>query len=106
MNIKKLLEVPFWPSSLTPNKPYTRLHDDHDGTHQGRIGVIFDQMGDAYIFSDHQPFLRFRTWGGGGNSLRVRNALVILAEAIRLDNEDKPDPPSVSVPTTLEEKKI
>lgn len=34
--------------------------------------------------------LRFRTFGGGGLSPRTRNALMILAEAIRRDKEERP----------------
>lgn len=36
------------------------------------------------------PFA-FRTAGGGGRSLRTRNALMLLAEAIRLDNLERPE---------------
>lgn len=90
--IKKLLESSFWPEMLETNKCYSRLHDDHDGTNTGHINVTIDTMGDVYLSIDPpNPFgygsLRFRTWGGGGVSLRTRNALLILAEAIRLDNE-------------------
>jgi len=34
--------------------------------------------------------LRFRNTFGGGNSERVRIALMILALAIKLDNEERP----------------
>lgn len=87
---KKLLEASFWPDALRAETGYRRLHDDHDGTYQGWLGVYFDRMGDAYLSIDGSPALRFRTWGGGGMSERTRNALVLLAEAIRMDNEDRP----------------
>lgn len=34
--------------------------------------------------------LMFRSYDGGGKSQRVRNALMILALAIKLDNEEYP----------------
>lgn len=88
--IKKLLEDSFWPESLSPDVSYQRIHDDHDGTFTGTLSVFIDRMGDVYLTVDRAfEALRFRTMGGGGHSLRVRNALVVLAEAIRLDNEER-----------------
>lgn len=87
---KRVLEYPFWIQGLG-HEQYSRLQDDHDGTGRGRIQVSFDQMGDAWFSTDLSPRgLRFRTHGGGGMSLRVRAALMILAYAIKLDNEDRP----------------
>jgi hypothetical protein len=89
--IRKFLEEPFWPPSLQAMVNYQRLHDDHDGTYEGHLWVMFDQMGDGYLMVDQAcKSLRFRTFCGGGQSLRVRNALLMLAEAIRLDNEERP----------------
>ena len=92
---KRVLENPFWIPTLEPDKVFSRLHDDHDGTREGTINVFFDRMGDAYVSiegrdSRSNGLLRFRTVGGGGLSERTRNALMILAEAIRLDNKDCP----------------
>ncbi len=89
---RRVLNSPFWIPELHTNTVYSRLHDDHDGTRKGVISVQFDQQGDAWLSTDmHRgPPLRFRMEGGGGLSLRVRNALMILAEAIRLDNLDRP----------------
>ncbi len=88
MDIEKLFDENFeWPNNLKTGL-YERLHDDHDGTGQGHLSVSISPDGDAWIKTNgtiHQ-YLRFRTHGGGGGSLRVRNALIILAEAIRLDN--------------------
>lgn len=91
--IKKLLESPFWLPSLNDDTlPQRRAHDDTDGEPLQNIIVSFDKMGDAYIGLEFEklyvPWLRFRTYGGGGLSQRTRNALIILAEAMRLDNED------------------
>lgn len=89
--VKTLLETPYWLATLTADTNYERTHDDHDGTFEGNVAVFFDQMGDGFLVVDKaHKYLRFRTWGGGGMSLRVRNALMILAEAIRLDNEEIP----------------
>ena len=92
-NIREILERPFWIPEVKTNTEYVRLHDDHDGTKEGCIILQFDEAGDAFVYTDvHQhPTLRFRTLNGGGSSLRVRNALIILAEAIRLDNRDHPN---------------
>jgi hypothetical protein len=89
--IHALLEKPFWISTLETMKGYSRLHDDHDGTYRGSIYVQFGRDGDAHILSDSEAGLRFRMPEiGGGMSPRVRNALMILAEAIRLDNQERP----------------
>ncbi|MES2315021.1 MAG: hypothetical protein V4524_03765 [Patescibacteria group bacterium] len=97
---KRIINANFWIPQLNSDTSYARIHDDHDGTNEGTLAVYFDSMGDAFVsiqsrdrgpgrqqFSD---MLRFRTFGGGGMSLRTRNALMILAEAIRLDNEERP----------------
>jgi hypothetical protein len=75
---------------LVCNEPYSRLHDDHDGEFTGKISVVFSPDSDAWVYIDKRDGLRFRTYSGGGASLRVRNALIILALAIKLDNEEHP----------------
>jgi hypothetical protein len=89
-DIKRILETPFWLSSLESDRQYSRIHDDCDGDPFQQLTVGILQNGDVFITSNFRDCLRFRTWGGGGMSLRVRNALLILAEAIRLDNLEKP----------------
>ena len=49
----------------------------------------FLTLPDAWYEPPNQPPLRFRT-GFGGMSPRARNALILVAEAIRLDNEQSP----------------
>ena len=85
----KILETPFWPDGLEPMKRYFRTQDDCDGDLKEGVAVIFSEDGDAWIETIRRPMntCRFRTYQGGGNSLRVRNALLILAYAIKLDNE-------------------
>ena len=95
--IKEILETPFYPESLKTSHAYTRLHDDHDGTYKGWLSVIIAPDGDCWVetLSNENAPLRFRTYFGGGMSLRTRNALLLLAEAIRLDNKENP----ISIPS-------
>jgi hypothetical protein len=93
LSIDRLLENDFWIPSLATNELYTRLHDDRDGEsgekHQLRVYVAPDA--DLHVFiADSMESLRFRNYFGGGKSLRVRNALMLLAEAIRRDNAERP----------------
>lgn len=93
--IHKLLNAPFWPETLETGKCYQRFEDDSPN---GYISVVFGGDGDGHLMviaeqdpNDHKLSMRFRMpLQGGGQSPRVRNALLILAEAIRLDNEDHP----------------
>lgn len=89
--IKTLLEEPFWPETLKAGESYFRTHDDCDGDLGQGISVSVDPQGDVWVnTTTRRSYCRFRTFFGGGMSLRVRNALLILAEAIRLDNEERP----------------
>jgi hypothetical protein len=89
---RRVLENPFWIPELNSDETYERLHDDHDGSFNGRLEVCFNKVADAYVATSIHPdsMLRFRTWGGGGMSPRTRNALMVLAWAIKLDNDEKP----------------
>lgn len=90
---ERVLNNPFWIPEIETNKLYARLHDDHDGTRKGSIGINFSIDGDAWVNIDPSETigsLRFRTFYGGGQSPRVRNALMMLALAIKLDNEENP----------------
>lgn len=93
--VQALLETPFWLPTLTTMNTYARLHDDHDGTKEGVLNVVFSPDGDAHVWiagidGRVSQSLRFRNYGGGGVSLRTRNALLVLAEAMRLDSEEYP----------------
>lgn len=90
---------------------YTRRHDDTDGRrdHEQDLSVIIGPDSDAYISSGSLANLRFRAYLGGGGSLRVRRGLLVLAEAIRRDNADRPQAPASAVgghiePTVLDER--
>lgn len=100
--IKQLLESSWALTSIDPEGPsirqFERIHDDHDGTFQGSIGVTRAVDGDMYVWTETSPqilsnWLRFRSGTGGGRSLRTHNALRILAEAIRLDALEDPHTP-------------
>ena len=89
----RVLNNPFWINGLEAGEVYRRLHDDHDGTFTGILNVLIGPDGDCHTWTDVQPgqSLRFRVpILGGGMSPRVRNALMILAFAIKLDNDDYP----------------
>jgi hypothetical protein len=90
--IRALLEAAFWPKDLAADVLYERYEDD---SRLGRLGVAFSRDGDAHAIPEPDPkeqrlVFRFRTYGGGGQSMRVRTALTILAVAIKLDNEERP----------------
>ncbi len=89
--LNTLLEKAYWPSTLAPRVAYMRRHDDTDGKTDASqdLCVVFGPDGDAWVNVGIDS-LRFRTWAGGGMSLRTRNALLVLAEAIRRDNEERP----------------
>lgn len=87
-----LLEGAYWPSSLATQTCYWRRQDDTDGDTGSKqnLSLAFGNDGDAWVILPGFTSLRFRTFFGGGSSLRTRNALLVLAEAIRRDNESQP----------------
>lgn len=91
--VHELLDNPFWLPTITPYEPYARTHDDCEGDRDQRLVVTFSEDADAWVSVEGNPTgsLRFRVpMIGGGLSGRTRSALMILAEAIRLDNEERP----------------
>lgn len=88
--LNTLLERAYWVPTLKADQHYSRLQDDTDGSTAAEhdLTVFIDFQGDVWV--NRHGDLRFRTLAGGGSSLRVRNALVVLAEAIRRDNEERP----------------
>ncbi len=94
--ITALLERSWWPKHLETLTTYatSRYEDD---SHTGMLCVTMSPDSDAWIEVVSVPdrdelklSMRFRTYFGGGQSHRVRNALLILAEAMRRDNEERP----------------
>jgi hypothetical protein len=94
-DVRRVLENQFWIPELGAEVIYSRIEDDCDGDFTKKLAVEFNCVGDVLINTgDRCPPLRFRMPGmlGGGRSPRTRNALMILALAMKLDNEEKPDP--------------
>lgn len=88
--LREWLEAPTWPEGLEAREGYARREDDSDGS----LRVVIDDDGDAWIsVLGVRPGhgLRFRTLAGGGSSRRTRAALLLLAKAIQLDNEERPN---------------
>lgn len=91
--LNTLLEKAYWPETIRMGT-YTRRHDDTDGERGADqdLTVMISADGDAWVAAAAAGFLtlRFRNLAGGGQSHRVHRALLILAEAIRRDNEEHP----------------
>ena len=86
---RQVLEEPFWISELKTDLWYERLHDDDDGTKEGKVLVMFIENGDGFITTDKHrgPSLRFRTMGGAATAcVRSPNALALAIA----DNETRP----------------
>jgi hypothetical protein len=84
--IFNFLENPVWPKSLKTDVVYDRQHDDTDGGDKWYLMIQFSNDGDAWVSIDNQKPIRFRNYFGGGRSLKTYAALLVLAEAIRQDN--------------------
>jgi hypothetical protein len=79
-------------SEVNPKETQARFGDDQ---RHGAITVLFGGDSDAWLNIKSDPdelgtAQRFRTYAGGGRSLRVRKALFLLALAIKADNEEFP----------------
>lgn len=98
--VDALLEHYFWLQNLKTGVGYRRRGDDTDGENNTITVIIGDRVrqGDVWIdvLSHIEPSSLsldhcFREpFNGGGQSQRTRNALLILARAIQLDNEISP----------------
>lgn len=101
--VHAILDSDFWLSSLETMGFYSRFEEGkaerlEDDSPKGAISVGFSNDGDGWIqvlskpdSDDYHTAFRFRMpMIGGGQSPRTRVALLILAEAIRLDNEKNP----------------
>lgn len=87
---------PHWPPSLKVREQYRVNCDDNS---KAWFGVLIAEDGDVHVamhepsphtqeYGDPFPSVRIRTTYGGGRNLRTRQALLWLAEAMRLDNEE------------------
>ena len=92
--LQVLLDHPFWPRDLEACISYNRRNDEN----YSLLNVTFGSDGDGWIEVLQTPdpdepgntIQRFRNYFGGGESPRVHNALLMLALAIKLDNEERP----------------
>ncbi len=90
---------PCWPTELKQMTPYQVYCDDKGRNKGSWLKVIVAYDGDVHVsMQDWEdipkgkpeafPSIRVRTWCGGGRNNRTRQALLWLAEAIRLDNKE------------------
>lgn len=95
-SIEKTVFDPEWPKALKQNTPYKVLCDDKGRNEGSWLKVFVAEDGDVHVSmqdwediprSEPSPFpsIRVRTYSGGGRNQRVHQALLWLAEAIRLD---------------------
>jgi hypothetical protein len=88
--IREVLEDYFWPKNLKHHVAYYSESDDAQrGSGEG-ISVMATPDADFWLRSTMGPCqsYRCRTGIGGGRNRRTRNALMILAMAIELDESD------------------
>jgi hypothetical protein len=111
MTTKPVAFRPHWPAGIKIGEVYEIPCDD-DGRQLGAVlRVMLAEDGDVHVSMcsfmedprqasrDSQnlgkmnpfPSVRIRTMVGGGRNTRTRQALLWLAEAIRLDNIDNPE---------------
>ena len=89
---------PEWPKDLKTNTAYRVLCDDKGQNKSSWMTVFVAEDGDVHVaMQDWErcpegeptpfPSIRVRTSAGGGRNPNVRQALLWLAEAIRIDCE-------------------
>ncbi len=89
-----------WPAGLEHSTSYQVLCDDKGRNEGSWLKVMIGNDGDAWVtMQDWEnvpegnptpfPSIRVRTLTGGGRNYRTRQALLWLAEAIRLDQEER-----------------
>ena len=90
-----------WPETLETRKFYQVFCDDKGAKGGTWLKLFIADDGDVHVaMQDWEhvpegaastfPSLRVRTGAGGGRNQRTRQALLYLAEAIRLDQIDNP----------------
>jgi hypothetical protein len=94
--IIEILEGEWWLPLLNKENRFSRQPDDYGGMgiKRGILSISRSSNGDMNLCIDGLKVdpLIFRNRGGGGKSLHTHKALQILALAIKLDQEEKPDP--------------
>jgi len=94
--IKRFLDKPFWLPTLDPHAAYEREPDGTNDTGDQRVTVSFGPKGEACLTVGNSEPVSFQNYMGNGASIRTHAALMVLAEAIRLDNVDRPQTRSAS----------
>jgi len=89
-DIQKFLDKIKWPDELdNSHGKFYKVKCDDD--HEKEITVSFSCDGDAWVGTDAPKRMatlcRARTKGGGGNNFYTRQALMVLALAMEIDNE-------------------
>ena len=88
-----------WPAGLQAGQYYEVLCDDKGRNGGSYLRVLIANDGDVHVMmqdwedmpkGDPSPFpsIRIRSLAGGGKNIRTRQALLWLAEAIRLDTQE------------------
>jgi|GEM_PF-2137644 len=86
--VTKILEGDFKLPSVEFGQSFKRIHDDNDGLATG-LSLKIDMDGNIKVDVDAEFMsARYRTYIGGGRSLRTRNALMVLALAMEKDSQD------------------
>lgn len=96
---------PCWPEGLEMMKPYEVACDDKNNSEErAKLTVVIGVDGDAHVAMTEYhsrtdrcwefPSVRLRTMAGGGKNHRTRQALLWLAKAIQLDEEERNGTPS------------
>ena len=88
------------PASLSAGTLYSRVQDDCEGIkdYSESLSVLIARDSDVWVNAGGHTPIRFRmSFWGGGMSHRVRNGLLVLAEAIRRDNLSSPSLQTQSV---------
>lgn len=92
---------PHWPDGLEARKLYKLKCDDASPDECRELSLVISDDGDVWLgmmqiddlrtskpYSNPHPSVRCRTGIGGGKNRRTRQALLWLAKAIQLDNEE------------------
>lgn len=90
---------PHWPEGLQSGQYYEVLCDDKGRNEGSYLRVLIANDGDVHVMMQDWedvpegkpspfPSIRIRSLAGGGRNIRTRQALLWLAEAIRLDNAE------------------
>ncbi len=89
--VRDILESPFWLDEIQPTVVY-QTEDDDSPPDEAWLQVVFSIDGDAWVAKiTDSPIksIRKRTYAGGGKDLRTRQALMILAYAMKLDAAER-----------------